>query len=159
MSRRKPAVLKRAAGTGVLLCALAACATLAADAGLAPLLGTWVAGDRAAQARYGRIEVRQGEIEWSGSAANPGCRVGYRLQFRHDMPSYPDALPGLDDGARLRRHQVFRLALDSRPCTAGRGELQFAIATDAPDRAELIGYDRDHHPVSWGHVLRPQASD
>lgn len=159
MSRHKPAVLHKAAVAGLLLCALSGCISLAPGAEATPLLGTWVAGDRAGQARYGRIDIRHSEIEWSGSPANPGCRVGYRLLYRLDQQGYPDALPGLDPAARSRRHQVFRLALESRRCAGGRSELQFAIAADAPDRAELIGYNRDHRPVSWGHVLRPDATD
>lgn len=150
--------------TGTALClltlALSACAdgppgTGVTATGMTTLLGTWIAGDRAGQARYGRFVITDSRIEWSGSTVNPGCSTGYRLLSRLDMQGYPDSLPGLDQPAAARRHQVFRLALQNRRCTAGRSELQFAIAAEAPDRAELITYGRDLQPRSWGHVLRP----
>lgn len=162
--KRKPektGARQKAAATSLrlLLCALAGCACVPPGTEATPLLGDWVAGDRAGQARYGHINITDSRIAWSGSAANPGCSVSYRLQSRLDMQAYPDALPGLDAAAHSRRHQVFRLALEDRRCAGGRSELQFAIAADAPERAELIGYDRDHRPVSWGHVLRPDTTD
>ena len=141
-----------------LACGLAIGLGLArADANM-PLLGRWEAGDRAGQARYGQLLIRPDTLEWSGSAVSPGCRVAYRLHPLGIMASYPDALPSPEPAAQSRRHQVFRLTLAPRRCTLGRTELQFAIATDHPERAELIGYDRSHRPVSWGHVLRPPAA-
>jgi hypothetical protein len=122
-----------------------------------PLLGTWRGGDRASEAVYGRLVVTPGFVTWSGSRANPGCRVRYRLVAREETDRYPDALPGLDavaEGETAPRYAVFRLALQRRACTRGRSALQFAVPAAVPERAELITYDRRGQPVSWGHLTR-----
>lgn len=127
---------------------------LAADELIA---GVWIGGDRASEAVYGRLVVTPAFVKWSGSRANPGCRVRYRLVSREETDSYPDALPGLEpvpEVGSAPRYAVFRLALQKRACTRGRSTLQFAIPAATPERAELITYDRRGQPVSWGHLNR-----
>lgn len=127
---------------------------LAADA---LLLGAWLGGDRASEAVYGNLAVTPGFIRWSGSRANPGCRVRYRLVSTEEMDHYPDSLPdpeSVPEGKAAPRYAVFRLALQKRACTRGRSVLQFAIPVATPERAELVTYDRRGRPVSWGHLNR-----
>lgn len=121
------------------------------------LLGTWTGADRASEAVYGRMVVSPAFVKWSGSRANPGCRVRYRLVASGEVETYPDALPGLAAFPPVEagpRYRVFRLALQQRACTRGRSVLQFAIPAAMPERAELVTYDRRGHPVSWGHLDR-----
>ncbi len=122
-----------------------------------PFLGSWMGGDRASEAVYGRLVVSPAFVKWSGSRANPGCRVRYRLVASGEAEAYPDALPGLDVFPQTEaapRYRVFRLALQQRACTRGRSALQFAIPATMPERAELVTYDRRGQPVSWGHLNR-----
>lgn len=150
--------LRRAA---LLLIGLLASGAVPAWGNDSLLLGAWEGGDRASQARYGRILVRQTYIKWTGSRANPGCRVGYRLVARDAVDRYPDAVLDSEEvpraDAAAPRYTVFRLALQKRACAAGRSALQFAIPTATPDRAELITYDALGRPVSWGHLNRPPS--
>jgi hypothetical protein len=120
-------------------------------------MGAWVGGDRASEAIYGKLAVTPAFVKWSGSRANPGCRVRYRLVASEEMDHYPDSLPDLErvpDGRGAPRYAVFRLALQKRACTRGRSALQFAIPVATPERAELVTYDRRGRPVSWGHLDR-----
>lgn len=122
-----------------------------------PFLGAWMGGDRASEAVYGRLVVSPAFVKWSGSRANPGCRVRYRLVASGEAETYPDALPGLDvlpPAEAAPRYRVFRLVLQQRACTRGRSALQFAVPAAVPERAELITYDRRGQPVSWGHLTR-----
>ena len=121
------------------------------------LLGAWEGGDRATRAIYGRLLVTPAFVKWSGSRANPACRVRYRLVTRKEAGAYPDALPGFDAAPGVPGYTVFRLALQRRACTRGRTALQFAIPVAKPARAELVTYDRRGRPVSWGHLDRPDG--
>jgi len=125
------------------------------------LLGAWEGGDRASQARYGRVVITPYLVKWSGSAANKGCQVGYRLLSRLESDRYPDALPDADAAPRTDsgapRYTVFLLRLKKRACAEGRSAIQFAIPQATPERAELVTYDRAGRPVSWGHLTRPAA--
>lgn len=149
----------------------------ATDSDHRTLIGTWDGTDRASQARYGRIRLTEKSIQWSGSRANPGCRVRYTLVTSSLERSYPDELlsntlpvpPGPTDVLLAApanppvtvpltdiqpEFSVFRLALQKRRCTGQRSALQFAIPTTAPNQAELITYDRQGKAVSWGHLAR-----
>lgn len=124
------------------------------------LAGTWDGVDRASQARYGRIWVTHNFIQWSGSRFNSGCRVRYSLVSEASGDTYPDALdpassmPPTETDNRPR-YSIFRISLQNRRCIGQRSALQFAIPTATPNRAELITYDRQGKPVSWGNLARP----
>ncbi len=137
------------------------------------LVGTWDAGDRASQARYGRLWVSASHLQWSGSRVYPGCRLRYTVAARETGDTYRDALPGPagpdrqppappngENAGSARAniaspsYAVFRLALQKKPCAGGRSAMQFAIPVANPDRAELITYDENSRPVTWGHFER-----
>lgn len=141
------------------LLGLLAVPALSAGGDDALLLGRWEGGDRASQARFGHLVLTSTHVRWSGSRANPPCKVAYRLIKREQAEHYPDALPQLTDVPAEEpgspRYTVFRLALEKRACSGGRSQLQFAIPVATPARAELVSYDRRGQPVSWGHLERP----
>lgn len=123
------------------------------------LVGTWDGVDRASQARYGRIWVTNNFIQWSGSRFNPGCRVRYSLVSEKSGNTYPDALDVSTPLTPMEtddrpRYSIFRITLQKRRCIGQRSALQFAIPTNTPNRAELITYDRQGKPASWGNLAR-----
>lgn len=123
------------------------------------LLGTWDAGDRASQSRYGRLWVSASHLQWSGSRVYPGCRVRYTVAAREMGDSYRDALPGQAgrENDANTGYSVFRLALEQKACAGERSAMQFAISATNPERAELITYDGQSRPVAWGHLERLPA--
>ncbi len=169
-----PHAARRRRTPRMLLCGLLWAAGAAAATGDDQLLvGTWDAGDRASQARYGRLWVSASHLQWSGSRVYPGCRLRYTVAAREPGHTYRDALPGLagpgnrppgpptgENAGSAREniaspsYAVFRLALQQKPCAGGRSTMQFAIPVANPDRAELITYDGKSRPVAWGHFER-----